>query len=79
MLHKLPRFLSYLLPRTTHKEPIAHNFLDARGSVAEKWREFCSIGLLSGVLPPSADDFLKHSFYSASSSATSRWSPKMDR
>jgi hypothetical protein len=59
MLHKLPRFLSYLLPRTTHKEPIAHNFLDARGSVAEKWREFCSTGLLSGVLPPSADDFFK--------------------
>src|ERR687886_1662852 len=59
MLHKLPRFLSYLLPRTTHKEPVAHNFLNTRGSVTKKWREFCSTGLLFGLLAPSADDLLK--------------------
>ena len=47
MLHKLPRFLSYPLPRTTHKEPEAHNYLDTRGSVTKKWREFCGTGLLS--------------------------------
>ena len=60
MLHKLPRFLSYPLPRTTHKEPEAHNYLDTRGSVTKKWREFCGTGLLFRLLSPSADDLLQN-------------------
>jgi len=57
---------------------VAHNYLNTRGSVTKKRREFCGTGLLFRLLLPSADDLTpERSFWSASSSATSagllRW------